>query len=115
MADYNINSVINKKSFSEYQTAFNNKDYDIFIGGFNLETCFDYDKLFASGNIFGYEDSLINNKWQNVKHALTKAEFDSAIADLNNSMKSSFLVIIGSRNKKILFNIKATPSLLELF
>ena len=112
LSDYGLKSVIHTKGFDEYQTDFNNRNYDIFIGGFKTSTCFDFEKLFSSENIFGHEDTIANTKWQIIKHAASQAEFESAINDLNNSTKSSFLIILGSRSKKILSNINIEPKML---
>ena len=104
LSDYGIDSIIEKKNFDEYKSAFQNKNFDIFIGGFVPRKKFDYENIFGEENILGYKNQDMTEKWMHVKLAKNKVEFDKAIENLQSSLNDSQIIILGRKNTIFLAN-----------
>ncbi len=99
LADYGINSFVDKKNFDEYKIAIQNKNFDLLIGGFYPEKLFDYEILF---NLLDYH---LKN-FSQLKFALDEQEFNSEIKNLNNQMSQDAKIIILGQKKEILLTNK---------
>ena len=106
-SEYNISSIVEKKSFADYIQAINKKDFDIFIGGFMPKQKLNYEKLFGSENILAYQNDLLIDDLNLINQSSDWDTFFNQIKKLNHDIKtSSKIIILGNMKKIILANKK---------
>lgn len=101
-SEYNILTVVEKKSFADYTQAINKKDFDILISGFLPKQKLNYEKLFGSENILAYQNDLLINDLNLINQSSDWDTFSNQIKKLNHDIKTSSKIIILGNTKKII-------------
>ena len=105
-SEYNISTIVEKKSFADYIQAINKKDFDILIGGFLPKQKLNYEKLFGSENILAYQNDLLINNLNLINQSSDWNIFSNQIKKLNHDIKTSSKIIILGNTKKIILDNK---------
>jgi peptide/nickel transport system substrate-binding protein len=105
LEEYEINSIVEQKNFSDYLKAIKNKNYDILIGGFALPNEPNCEKIFGNDNFFGYNNYNLIEALEKIRSAVDADEFKKAIDNFNKLLNDDFtFVSLGFTKRMFLLN-----------
>jgi peptide/nickel transport system substrate-binding protein len=86
LEELNISVKLEELEFAEYMRRIGDKDFDLFIGGFNLTLIPDLSFAFGSGedrsNVFSYQDDVMNGLLSSAFSSTTEIAYKKAMSDL---------------------------------
>ncbi len=117
--EYGMNTSVEAVSFEEYQNRLAQRDFDMYLGGTELNPSLNLAALLGSSgaiNFTGYADAQMDQYINNVNSAADFTSYEKALNELNKYISVEVPVVgIGFKKKALVFSEKIKGDITPLF